>query len=115
MMEENQDIPSEKKLPASLDRHLRSLIPEEEMAEFRSQLPEEFISDAKEGLDQLSENRMEADLKKLNRHLHVHLGHKRRSRNKAFTGEPVWTYWAVLLICVLALAGYLVVRMLLHR
>ncbi len=83
MKKSNDMIPGdpEKKLPASLDIHLRTLLQEMDQNRFREQLPVEFLSDASEGLDQVKDAKhLESVLQKLNQQMHQHLTHKKRKR-----------------------------------
>ena len=68
MSEEINDMNHpEKKLPDSLDDHLRTMMAEKELNRFREQLPAEFLSDASEGLNQLKDTKqLESVLRNLN-------------------------------------------------
>jgi hypothetical protein len=106
----------EKKLPLPLDRQLRDLLPEKELNRFREQLPEEFLSDASEGLDQVQDgNQLDHILKKLNQQLHQQLTHKKRKPGRRSITDFGWSYWAVIIIIILCICAFLVIRLLLHH
>jgi hypothetical protein len=114
----NDMIPSdsEKKLPASLDSHLRSIIQEKNLRSFREQLPGDFVADASEGLDQLKDKKqLESVLKQLNQQMHQQLKHKKVHKRKHSIGDLSWTYWAIIIIFLLTIIGFVVIRMLLHH
>ena len=105
-----------KKLPASLDKHLRAIIPEKDLNQFREQLPAEFLSDASEGLDQVEDTKqLESVLQKLNQQMHQHLAHKKTHKKRRSIGDLGWTYWAIIIILLLSIVGFVVIRMLLHH
>jgi hypothetical protein len=116
MTEETNDmIPSENKLPASLDIHLRAIMADKELNLFREQLPAEFLSDASEGLGQLKDTKqLESVLHHLNLQMHHQLGHKKTHKKRRSIGDLSWSYWAIIIILLLVIVGYIVVRMLLH-
>jgi hypothetical protein len=106
----------EKKLPLPLDRQLRALLPEKELNNFREQLPEEFLVDASEGLDQVKDrSQLDAILKKLNQQLHQQLTHKKTKSGVTPIRNFNWAYGAVIIILILCICAYLVVRLLLHH
>ncbi len=117
MDEETNDMKSpEKRLPASLEEHLRNLLPEKDLNRFREQLPSEFLSDASEGLDQVSDSKnLDSVLKKLNHDLHLHLAHKKTGKRKRAIGDLSWTYWAIVIILLLTITGFFVIRMFLRH
>src|SRR5664279_1749055 len=103
-----------KKLPMPLDRQLRALLPEEELKHFREQLPEDFLNDASEGLDQVHDsNQLENILKKLNRQMHQQLVHKKKKAGRRSIRDLGWTYWAIVIILILCICAFLVIRLLL--
>lgn len=105
-----------KELPASLDKHLRAIIPEKNLDQFREQLPAEFLSDASEGLDNLKDTeQLESVLQKLNQQMYQHLKHKKTHIKRRSIGDLSWTYWAIIIILLLTIAGFVVIRMLLNR
>ena len=114
--ETNDMMPPGKKLPASLDEHLRALLPEKDLHHFRDQLPPEFLSDASEGLNQIpATEKLESVLMQLNLEMHKHLGHKKTTKRKRSVGDLSWTYWAIIIVLLLTIAGFLVIRMLLRH
>ena len=116
MSEEVNDMNhAEDKLPAALDEHLRNLMGEIELKRFRQQLPEEFLSDASEGLHQFNDaKQLDSVLKKLNGQMHRQLGHKKLQKQRK-TSDLSWTYWAIVIILLLCITGYLIVQMLMHK
>ena len=117
MTEEINDIHgSEKKLPETLDNHLRSMMAEKELDRFRRDLPAEFLSDASEGLNQMNEtNQLESVLRGLNQQMHRQLTQKKSHKRKTSIGNLSWNYWAIMIILLLCIIGFVVVRMLLHK
>jgi len=117
MDEESNDMkPSEKKLPASLEEHLRTLLPDKDLNRFHEQLPSEFLSDATEGLNQVSDSKnLESVLKKLNHELHQHLALKKTGKKRRAIGDLSWTYWAIVIILLLTITGFFVIRMFLRH
>jgi hypothetical protein len=116
MTEQKDDmIPNENKLPNSLDGHLRAIMEEKELSRFKEQLPAEFLSDASEGLAQLKDTKqLESVLQHLNKQMHQQLKHTKTRRKRRSIGDLSWTYWAIMIILLLVIVGYVVVRMLLH-
>jgi hypothetical protein len=119
MAEENNDkIPAEagKTLTPPLDVHLRTMIPEKDLEQFGKQLPPEFLSDASEGLGHLKDaNQLATVLQQLNQQMHRHLKHKITHKKRRTIEFPNWTYWAIIIIFLLALVGFVLVRMLLRQ
>jgi hypothetical protein len=119
MTEETHDMLPEdpgKKLPASLDSHLRTLIPEKDLDYFREQLPAAFLEDATEGLGHLPDtNQLESVLLQLNQQMHQQLNPKKTHKRRRSAWDPSWTYWAILIILLLTIAGFIVIRILLYR
>jgi hypothetical protein len=116
--EMNDMIPADpgKKLPDSLDRHLRAIMPGKDLDRFMEQLPAEFLSDASEGLDHLKDTKkLESVLQQLNQQMHQHLVHKKTYRKRHSIGDLSWTYWAIIIIFLLTITGFLVIRMLLRH
>ncbi len=106
---------SENRLPESLDDHLRTMMAETELNRFRDQLPAEFLSDASEGLDQLKDSKqLESVLQNLNQQLHRHLTPKKVHKRKRSIGDLSWSYWAVIIILLVCIVGYVIVRMLIR-
>ncbi len=117
MSEEINDMNHpENKLPDSLDDHLRTIMEEKELNRFREQLPAEFLSDASEGLNQLKDTKqLESVLRNLNQQMHRQLAHKKTHKRKRSIGDLSWSYWAIIIILLLSMVGYLIVRMLMHK
>jgi hypothetical protein len=116
MSEEINDMNhSENKLPVSLDEHLRMIMAENELNRFREELPAEFLSDASEGLSHLKDTKqLESVLRNLNQQMHLQLAHKKLHKRKRSIGDFTWTYWAIIIILLLSIVGYVIVRMLMH-
>jgi hypothetical protein len=105
----------ENRLPDTLDDHLRRMMAETELNRFRQQLPAEFLSDASEGLSQLKDtNQLESVMRNLNAQMHRQLAHKKVHKRKGSIGDMSWTYWAIIIILLLCIVGYVIVRMLMH-
>ncbi len=117
MSEEINDMNHpENKLPDSLDDHLRTIMEEKELNRFREQLPAEFLSDASEGLNQLKDtNQLESVLRNLNQQMHRQLAHKKVHKRKKSIGDLSWGYWAIVIILLLSIVGYIVIRMFLGK
>jgi hypothetical protein len=112
----NDKIPSDNKLPVSLDEHLRAILPDKNIKQFSDQLPAEFISDATEGLGQMKDTKhLESVLQQLNQQMHLQLGHKKIHKRSTSVGDLSWTYWAIIIILLLCIVSFVVVRMLLKR
>ena len=116
MSEEINDMNNpENKLPDLLDVHLRTMMAERDLNRFREQLPAEFLSDASEGLNQLKDNKqLESVLQNLNQQMHRQLAHKKVHKRKSSIGDLSWSYWAIIIILLLSMVGYIIVRMLIH-
>jgi hypothetical protein len=118
MSEEINDTNPEnqgKKLPPSLDRRLRGLLQEKELAHFRSQLPEAFLNDASEGLDQVTDDiQLDGILNRMNHQMRQHL-HKKKKPERRPIAEFNWTYWAIIIIVLLCTVAFLVIRMMLQE
>jgi hypothetical protein len=111
-------IPGEsgKKLPWPLDSHLRELMPEKDLENFRNQLPDAFLSDASEGLTQIQDNKqLESVLQQLNQQMHRQLSLKKTHRRRRSISDLSWTYWAIIIIFLLTIIGFIVIRMFLNR
>lgn len=116
MSEEINDMNHpEKKLPDTLDDHLRRMMAETELNRFRQELPAEFLSDASEGLSHLKDTKqLDSVVRKLNAQMHRQLAHKKVHKRNRSIGDLSWTYWAILIILLLCIVGYVIVRMLMH-
>lgn len=115
--ETNDKIPADpdKKLPDSLDIHLRNIIHDKNLNRFRDQLPTEFLSDATEGLNHVNDTKqLDSVLQQLNQQMHKHLKHKKVRKRRPSVGNLSWTYWAILVIFFLTIIGFIVIRKLLH-
>jgi len=119
MADENENINqagSNKGLPPSLERHLRKVMPENEMNEFRKHLPESFISDASEGLENITDSKqLETVLQKLNKQLSIQLKYKKPQRKFRSRVDPGWSYWAIIIILLTCILAFIVIRVLLRH
>jgi hypothetical protein len=117
MTEETNDMISpENKLPESLERHLRQLMPDRELDSFREQLPSEFLADASEGLDHLKDSKeLETALQQLNQQMHYHLLHKKSQKRRLSFEDLSVSFWAILIVILLIFAGFFIIRMLLQH
>jgi hypothetical protein len=87
-----------------------------EINRFREQLPAEFLSDASEGLSQIKDTKqLESVLRNLNQQMHRQLVHKKVHKRKMPFGDLSWSYWAIVIILLLSIVGYVIVRMLIHH
>ena len=119
MAEENNDktpMDPGKGLTPALESQLRALMPEKEMDLFRKQLPQDFLSDASEGLSQVHDiPKLDSVLKHLNHQMHQQLAHKKKPSGRRYAGDLRWTYWAVIIILLLVFCAFLVIRISLHH
>jgi hypothetical protein len=82
---------------------------------FREQLPAEFLSDASEGLSQFKNTKqLESVLQTLNQQMHRQLTPRKVHKRKKPVGDMSWSYWAIIIILLLCIVGYVIVRMLMH-
>jgi hypothetical protein len=116
MSEEINDMNHpENELPESLDDHLSTMMAGNELNRFREQLPVEFLSDASEGLSQLKDTKqLESVLRNLNQQMHRQLVHKKVYKRKRSIEDMSWSYWAIIIVLLLSIIGYVIVRMLIH-
>ena len=119
MSEEKNDMNSAgqgKKLPPSLDKRLRAILPEKDLGHFRNQLPDAFLSDASEGLEQVTDDsQLDGILNKMNHQMHQHLLRKKKKTGRKSINEFSWSYWAIVIILLLCICAFLVIRLMLHR
>lgn len=112
-------FPGESKKP-EMQKFLDSLkgsLSDTGRAQFENQSPEDpFLKDAMEGLQEM-ENR--EDLPKvvnhLNQQLRHHLSHHKSSKIKKGIRYGNWIYWSIGVILLMALVGFLVLRLLLKH
>ncbi len=118
MDETNDMTPTdpEKDISAALESHLRPLMQEKDLKNFREQLPVEFVKDASEGLDLLKNKaQLESVLRKLNQQLHHQVKHKVIRKKSRAIGNFTLTYWAIIITILLSVAAFIVIRMALHK
>jgi hypothetical protein len=116
--ETNDMIPGDpvNKISTLLDGHLSPLMRKEELKDFKEQLPGDFVEDASEGLDLLkNKKKLESDLNLLNRQLLRTLGNKKTRKSSHSIGNLSWTYWAIIIVFLLTITGFIIIRMLLQR
>jgi hypothetical protein len=99
-------------IPSSLDNHLRTIMNEGDLNQFTKELPDGFLKDAGEGLQLIKDDeQLKKVLQHLNQQMHLQLSHKKKNPKRRAMGNMSWTYWAVLLILLLAIVGFVLVRM----
>jgi len=82
----------------------------------RSMADSEFLNDAVEGLQQMSNKKdMQAYVDQLNASMQQALEKKKQRRLKRRLKEDPWGLLAVILVIALCILGYIVIRKLLHR
>jgi anti-sigma factor RsiW len=82
----------------------------------RSMADNEFLNDAVEGLQQVSNKKnMQAYIDELNASMQKSLEKKKRRRLKRRLKEDPWGLIAVVLVIVLCVLGYIVIRKLLQK
>ena len=95
----------------------RESLSDAERAQFENGSPQDpFLQDAAEGLHGM-ENKQDLPkvISSLNQQLRHHLAHnKSRNRGKDLRYGN-WIYWSIILVLLLALAGFLVLRLLLKH
>jgi hypothetical protein len=110
----NREDPSENS-SASLNR-LRAMLADGEGKTVREPLPGEFLQDASEGLQQVKdEKQLETVLQQLNRQMRLQLTPKKKNRKRRGIGDLSWSYWAIIIVLLLTILGYLVIRMILKH
>ena len=99
-------------LPDSLDIRLQAMLNELNQKPSTEKLPAAFLTDATEGLHQVKdEKELATVIQKLNKQMQLHLTHVKTKRLKRSIGNLNWTYWAVVLIILLVVIGFIVIRM----
>ena len=107
---QNQDI--EKIL-----EYLKGSLSDEEIAQFKVRPPEDpFLREALEGLQTLeNKENLPKMIRGLNQQLHQHLAHNKYTGRKKMIRFGDWIYWSIGIILLLALAAFLVLRLLLKH
>jgi hypothetical protein len=101
---------------SSLNKHLQTFMKEKDLDQFRKQLPASFLKDASEGLQQLKDQeQLENILRQLNQQMHGQLSVKKKIRERRAVASMSWTYWAIGVILMLAVIGFILVRMVLKH
>ena len=102
--------------PDSLDIRLQAMLNELNQKPSTEKLPAAFLTDATEGLHQVKdEKELATVIQKLNKQMQLHLTHVKTKRLKRSIGNLNWTYWAVVLIILLVVIGFIVIRMLVDK
>jgi hypothetical protein len=114
----NDKVPSGsgKKPDSSTERPLHSMLGNPDMSSLGDPLPSAFLSDAREGLDQLKDaEQLELVLHQLNRQLHQQLKQKKTNKKRRSSWDMKWIYGTIFIILLLTIAAFTVIRFLLHR
>ena len=115
MTEEKNDMfssgsgaPDDKKLLEFLNGSL----PEAEKNQLESQVPENpFLQDAVEGLETIGDKTgLHKVVHHLNQQLHQQLYPKKTRKIKRDARFGEWIYWAILIVLLLAITGFLMLR-----
>src|SRR5450432_323625 len=110
MKEESNDMnpqESNNKQSVSFAERLQAAVPEQDLEQFKKQLPPDFISDAEEGFGNIRDSKqLDSVLKQLNQQMHQQLAHKKLHKTKPVFGELLWSYWAIFIVVLLAFAGF---------
>ena len=120
MTEEKNDRNQDESANANLQKMLEGLretLSDAERAQFENGSPEDpFLQDAAEGLQGM-ENKQDLPkvIRSLNQQLHHHLAHNKSRNKKKDLRYGDWIYWSIVLVLLLALAGFLVLRLLLKH
>ncbi len=104
----NKDIEQEKLL-----EYLNRQLPVQEQHELEKQLnDDEFMSDAMDGLEQLH-NKADVPLlvKELNSGLKKQLDNNKNKRNRRDVMKDSWIYYTVVVLLLLAVIGFVVIKM----
>lgn len=107
---QNQDI--EKIL-----EYLKGSLSDEEIAQFKVRPPEDpFLREALEGLQTLeNKENLPKMIRGLNQQLHHHLAHNKSRKRKKDLRFGDWIYWSIGIILLLAVAAFLVLRLMLKH
>jgi hypothetical protein len=80
------------------------------------QLPEEFLTDASEGLAGMEDDeQLSTVLKQLNHQMRKQLGHKKNIKSHRKIWDLTWTYWAIVIVLILTITAFWVVRLYLKK
>jgi hypothetical protein len=91
-------------------------MPEKNLKQFSDQLPAEFLEDASEGLRQVKDSvQLDAVMKQLNQQMKQQLSGRKVRRRNTPVWDLSWTYWAVIIICLLTVIAFIVIRMFIHH
>ncbi len=113
MSEELNDIPGEHidKNQQKLFDYLTSRMPDQEQHDFEAHMEEDdFMSDAVEGLQSVKDkNNLASLVLQLNADLKKQVNNKKARKEKRNIKEQPWIYFALVLLLLLIVAGYLVI------
>jgi hypothetical protein len=107
----NKDIDNQK-----LMDYLSGNLCEDEKHEVeRLMADSDFMSDAMEGLEHIKNKKeLQSYVKQLNENLQNQLKKKKNRREKRRIKEYPWIYFAIILILVFCIIGYVVIRQYMH-
>lgn len=99
-----------------MEKPENSKLSDEEMSHFGEKLPAAFLSDAREGLDHIKDpEQLDQVLRQLKQQMHQQLKQKKSGKKNRSAGVMSWIYWAIFIILLLTIVGFLVIRILLVR
>ena len=103
----NKDIEQEKLL-----QYLNSGMTDKEQHDFEKDLNnDEFASDAVEGLEQMESTKdLKSMVEQMNMQLKAEIIKKNKRRKRRKPLEQPWTYYAILIVLLLAILTYIVIR-----
>ena len=79
-------------------------------------LPDEFLTDAKEGLtDFESSEQLNVVLKQINHQMHQQLKTKKPHKLHRKVWDLTWTYWTIVIILILTITAFMVIRLFLKK
>jgi hypothetical protein len=102
--------------PNKLIDYLNNKLPPAERNEIEKIIAEnDFMNDAIEGLTQIKDkSKLQAYVSQLNKELHNHLQKKKLRREKRRLPEYAWIYFAIVLVLLLCIFGYIIIRQFIH-
>lgn len=104
-------VPEDKKLL----EYLNGSLPDTERNNLEEQVPDNpFLQDAVEGLQEIPEpGNLPKVVSHLNRQLHQQLAAKKNRGEKKEIKFGEWIYWAILIVLLLGITGFLMLRFML--
>lgn len=76
----------------------------------KSLIDSEMMNDAIEGLEKLKNTDVSAVVKQLNNNLHKQLNKKRSGKTKRGIKDLAWLYFAIILVLIIILIGFIVIK-----